>query len=153
MPDAPTVETRFLDIGSADDPVTLREGGSLPGIRLAYETWGSLNQDQSNAILVFHALSGSHHIAGYNPAIPGTGDLWQEEMHLGWWDDIVGPGKAIDTNRYFVISMNLLGGCYGSTGPASINPATGKPWGGSFPHVSASDQVDIMTRPGMMKSI
>jgi len=143
MPDAPTMETRFLDIGSADDPVTLREGGSLPGIRLAYQTWGSLDSGKTNAILVFHALSGSHHLSGHNPAIPGTGELWQPEMHAGWWNDIVGPGKAIDTDRFFVISMNLLGGCYGSTGPASVNPATGKPWGGSFPHVSATDQVQL----------
>jgi len=145
MADAPTVETRFLDIGSADKPLALREGGSLPGIRLAHQTWGSLNAEKSNAILIFHALSGSHHITGHNPAIPGIGDLWQPEMHQGWWEEIVGPGKAVDTDQYFVISMNQLGGCYGSTGPASINPATGKPWGGSFPHVSASDQVDIAT--------
>ncbi len=143
MPDAPTVETRFLDIGSADDPVTLREGGRLPGIRIAYETWGALDPGKTNAILGFHALSGSQHIAGYNPAIPGTGDLWQPEMHTGWWDEFVGPGKAIDTDRFFVISMNMLGGCYGSTGPASINPQTGKPWGGSFPHIGAADHVQI----------
>ncbi len=127
---------------SNPDRFPLREGGSLPGITVAYETWGTLNEDASNAVLLYHALSGSHHAAGVNPHIPGIGDLWQPELHDGWWDNMVGPGKAIDTNRLFVICPNYLGGCYGSTGPASISPDTGTHWGSSFPSISASDQVD-----------
>ena len=121
----------------------LRDGGSLPGIRIAYESWGELNADKSNAIFVFHALSGSHHAAGYNPSIEGVEALWQEEMHTGWWEKMLGPGKPLDTNKYFIICANYLGGCYGSTGPASLNPKTGKPWGSAFPAVTAADQVDI----------
>ncbi|MEP2776323.1 MAG: homoserine O-acetyltransferase [Luteolibacter sp.] len=122
----------------------LRDGSTLPGLTLAYETWGELNADGSNAILLFHALSGSHHAAGYNPDIPGIGDLWQPELHAGWWEEMIGPGKALDTDTHFVICANYLGGCYGSTGPASINPATGNSWGSSFPSVSATDQVNAV---------
>lgn len=122
--------------------VTLREGGRIPGAQLAYATWGTLNEDCSNAILVFHALSGTHHLAGFHPEPPPNCDYWAEELHHGWWGEMVGPGKAIDTDQFFVISTNYLGGCYGSTGPASINPETGKPFGSSFPHLSAADLVD-----------
>ena len=111
----------------------LRDGGLLPGITLAYETWGELNADRSNAIFLFHALSGSHHAAGLNTAIKGVGALWQPELHDGWWEPMIGPGKALDTDKYFVVCANYLGGCYGSTGPASFNPGTGKPWGSSSP--------------------
>ncbi len=135
--------TRFFE---TSHPLRLRDGGSLPGARIAYETWGTLNDDKSNAILLFHALSGSHHAAGNNPAIEGVGELWQSEMHAGWWEDMIGPGKALDTDRHFVICANYLGGCYGSTGPASVNPETGKPWGSSFPAVTAADQVEVITR-------
>ncbi len=134
-------QTRFLEIGS---PFPLRDGGSLPQVRIAYETWGELNADKSNAILVCHALSGSHHAAGRNPSIEGVGSLWQEELHAGWWEDMIGPGKAIDTNKHFVICANYLGGCYGSTGPGSINPETGSHWGSSFPAVTATDQVNAL---------
>ena len=119
----------------------LRDSSSLPAITIAYETWGELKPDGSNAILLLHALSGSHHASGINTEIPGVGDLWQPELHQGWWEEMIGPGKAIDTDHFFVVCPNYLGGCYGSTGPASINPETGKPWGGSFPSVSAADQV------------
>ena len=131
--------TRFFKTGSPTDPVRLRGGGQLPGITLAYETWGELNADRSNAIFLFHALSGSHHAAGLNTSIKGVGDLWQPEMHDGWWQAMIGPGKALDTDKYFIICANYLGGCYGSTGPASLNPETGKPWGAAFPAVSAAD--------------
>lgn len=137
-------ETHFIDIGSPDQPFRLRGGGALPGVRIAYETWGELNADKSNAILLFHALSGSHHAAGTTTAIEGTGELWQPELHQGWWEEMIGPGKALDTNESFIICANYLGGCYGSTGPATINPATGKPWGSSFPAISAADQVEVM---------
>jgi len=120
----------------------LRDGSSLPAFEIAYETWGELKADGSNAVLLFHALSGSHHAAGFNQSIPGVGDLWQPEMHDGWWEDMIGPGKALDTDRFFIVCPNYLGGCYGSTGPASINPETGKAWGAAFPSISAADQVN-----------
>lgn len=137
-------ETQFFEFTGPGGSFRMRDGSLLPSVRLAYETWGELNQDRSNAVVLFHALSGSHHAAGYNPAIDGIGGLWQEEMHHGWWESMIGPGKAIDTNRYFVICANYLGGCYGTTGPASINPATGQPWGGAFPSVSAADQAECV---------
>ena len=137
-------QTRFFTL--ADGPVRLRDGRELPSVTLAYESWGELNADRSNAILLFHALSGSHHACGHNPAIPGIGDLWQPELHDGWWNDLIGPGKAFDTSRYFIVCANYLGGCYGSTGPASENPATGKPYGSSFPHVSAADQAEVQAK-------
>lgn len=124
----------------------LRNGGLLPGVRIAYEMWGALNSEKSNAILLFHALSGSHHAAGFNPAIEGVGTLWQEELHAGWWEEMIGPGKALDTDKYCIICGNYLGGCYGSTGPASVNPETDQPWGSSFPAVTAADQVEAFTR-------
>lgn len=136
---AAETSTKFF---CSKDSFPLREGDPLPEITIAYETWGTLDPTASNAILLFHALSGSHHAAGYNPGIPGTGDLWQPELHDGWWEDMIGPGKAIDTDRFFVICPNYLGGCYGSTGPASINPATSAPYGARFPAVSATDQVN-----------
>lgn len=138
--------TQFFQTGSLSDPIRLRDGGLLPGITLAYETWGDLNADRSNAIFLFHALSGSHHACGLNPAIESVGDLWQPEMHEGWWESMIGPGKAIDTERYFVVCANYLGGCYGSTGPASLNPKSGVPWGASFPAVSAADQVEVFSK-------
>lgn len=140
------IRTQFFHTGSPEDPIRLRDGAALPGITLAYETWGELNADRSNAVLVFHALSGSHHAAGYNPELPEVGPFWQPELHEGWWDTLIGPGKAIDTRRFFVVCANYLGGCYGSTGPMSPNPLTGKPWGASFPAVSAADQADVATR-------
>jgi homoserine O-acetyltransferase/O-succinyltransferase len=138
--------TLFFETASPDEPLRLRDGGMLPGVRIAYETWGQLNAEKHNAILLFHALSGSHHAAGVNPGIEGVGELWQPELHAGWWEDMLGPGKALDTEKYFVICANYLGGCYGSTGPASINPATGEPWGSAFPAVTAADQVEVMAR-------
>ena len=97
------VETRsqFFKTGSPAEPVRLRDGGQLPGITLAYETWGELNADRSNAILLFHALSGSHHAAGFNPTIKGVGELWQPEMHDGWWETMIGPGKAARHRQIF----------------------------------------------------
>lgn len=138
--------TQYFATGSPDSPLRLRDGGVLPGVRIAYETWGTLNAERSNAIFLFHALSGSHHAAGHNPAIDGVGELWQPEMHTGWWDDMIGPGKALDTRKYFIICANYLGGCYGSTGPVDIQPQTGKPWGSAFPAVSAADQVEVFVR-------
>jgi len=136
-----SVQTQFFHTGSAGAPFLFASGDSLPGITLAYETYGTLNAAGSNAILLFHALSGSQHAAGVNTAVPHTDDRWTRDIHNGWWDLFIGPDKALDTNRYFIICANYLGGCYGSSGPASINPATGRPYAGSFPPVRTSDVV------------
>jgi homoserine O-acetyltransferase len=109
-------------------PLALETGGELPDVQLAFETWGRLNRDASNAVLVQHALTGSSHVAR---------GASEEE---GWWDSLVGPGRPVDTDRYFVVSVNMLGGCYGSTGPASLAP-DGTPWGSRFPFVTIRDSV------------
>ena len=109
----------------------------LPGFELAYETYGELNAERSNAVLVCHALNAAHHVAGYYTEQPDN---------IGWWDNMVGPGKPLDTQRFFVIGVNNLGGCHGSSGPKSPNPATGKPWGGDFPVVTVEDWVQSQAR-------
>lgn len=129
------VQTHFLLLNE----FTLAEGRTLQSPRLAYEIYGELNEDGSNAILLFHALSGSHHAVGINRAIADV-PYWTEELHTGWWNDFIGPGKAIDTDQFCVLAPNYLGGCYGSTGPASPDPATGKRYGSTFPRVSVGDQ-------------
>lgn len=125
--------THFFHHGSASEPFVFASGDALPGITVAYEMYGKLNARKSNAILLFHALSGSQHAAGYNADVPGLEGRWTEDVKHGWWDLFIGPGKALDTNRWCVICANYLGGCYGSSGPASINPETGKPYGAAFP--------------------
>jgi len=120
-----------------DQPLTLRSGRVLPSYDLVYETYGELNADHSNAILICHALSGDHHAAGYHS---------MEDKKPGWWDSAIGPGKAIDTNRFFVVALNNLGGCSGSTGPTSINPETGKAYGPDFPIVAVRDWVNSQAR-------
>ena len=124
------------------DNLRLHDGQDFGPVTLAYETYGELNGKKDNAILIFHALSGSQHVCGFNPEIPGIGEKWNEECQTGWWDDFVGPGKTIDTDRFFVVCANYLGGCYGSTGPSSNNPDTGKEFGGDFPHITFGDIVD-----------
>lgn len=136
------VETQFHTFADKTDPFRLRSGQTLDSVTLAYETYGELNEEKSNAILLFHALSGSQHAAGFNPAVPGLEDLWTKECKTGWWDDFVGPGKALDTDKFFVVCANYIGGCYGSSGPSSNDPATGKVYGGSFPNVCMADIVD-----------
>jgi len=120
-----------------DQPLELACGRSLPNYELVYETYGELNAQCSNAVLVCHALSGHHHAAGYHG---------KEDRRPGWWDECIGPGKPIDTNRFFVVSLNNLGGCHGSTGPSSTNPETGKPWGPDFPALRARDWVHSQAR-------
>jgi homoserine O-acetyltransferase len=120
-----------------DAPMRLTSGASLPGFELVYETYGRLNADRSNAVLVCHALNASHHVAGVH-----AGEAESE----GWWDNMIGPGKPVDTDRYFVVGVNNLGSCFGSTGPATINPATGTPWGADFPIVTVEDWVDAQAR-------
>jgi len=113
-------------------PLLLECGATLPGYTLAYETYGKLNASRSNAILICHALSSHHHAAGYHS---------MDDRKPGWWDTCVGPGKPLDTDRFFIVCSNNLGGCHGSTGPASTNPVTGKPWGKSFPDIVVRDWV------------
>ncbi len=137
-----TVATQFFPLSSRERPFFLQSGEPLSEAALAFESYGELSPARDNAILVFHALSGSHHAAGFNPAIKGVGKLWTEECHAGWWDGFIGPGKALDTDRFFVICINYLGGCYGSTGPASVNPATGNPYGPRFPQLTIADIVN-----------
>ena len=117
---------------SFTEPLRLTGGAVLPAYDIAYETYGELNPAKSNAVLVCHALNASHHVAGTYAGEPDN---------LGWWDNFVGPGKPLDTNRFFVIGNNYIGSCFGSTGPASPNPATGKPWGADFPVVTVEDWV------------
>src|SRR4249920_4160207 len=105
-------------------PLGMKSGATLDGYSLVYETYGRLNAARSNAVLVCHALNASHHVAGFYS---------DEKNNVGWWDNLVGPGKPLDTRRFFVVGSNYLGSCFGSTGPASVNPATGKPWGADFP--------------------
>jgi len=133
--------TQFFRFGSPEEPFTFVSGATLPSVQVAYSTYGTLNADRSNAILLYHALSGSHHAAGILKEVSGVGDLWTEEMHAGWWNAFIGPGKPLDTDKYFIICPNHLGSCYGTTGPTSLDPATGKPYGASFPNLTARDLV------------
>lgn len=119
-------------IAHFNTPLALKSGDVLSAFDLIYETYGQLNADKSNAVLICHALSGTHHVAGKYTA---------EDKNPGWWDNLIGPNKPLDTNKFYVIGVNNLGGCHGSTGPASMNPATGKPFGASFPVVTVEDWV------------
>jgi len=141
------VETQFLDLPA---PVRLDCGRDLHDVRIAYETYGTLSPARDNVILVCHALSGDAHAAGYsaNAAEASTRDGFGADDRdgsvgkaLGWWDGMIGPGKAFDTDRFFVVSTNLLGGCRGTTGPSSPDPATGRPYGSDFPVVTVADMV------------
>lgn len=127
------VQTQCFTFAHPPEEMALESGERLGPIRVAYETYGTLNEERSNAILVLHALSGDAHAAGFH----------EGETKPGWWDDMIGPGKAFDTERYFVICSNVLGGCRGTTGPSSINPKTGKPYGLDFPVISISDMVTV----------
>jgi len=119
------------------EPLKLASGDTLAGYELAVETYGKLNAERSNAVLICHALNASHHVAGIAADDPSN---------IGWWDNMVGPGKPVDTRRFFVVGINNLGSCFGSTGPASVNPATGKPWGASFPVLTVEDWVHAQAR-------
>lgn len=126
------VEKKFFTFADPPNEMTLESGAKLGPITIAYETFGRLNPDKSNVVLVLHALTGDSHVAGY---YADTDDK------PGWWDNMVGPGKGIDTNKYFVVCSNILGGCMGSSGPSSINPVTGAPYGLDFPVVTIRDMV------------
>ncbi len=120
-----------------DEPLTLRSGARIAGYELMVETYGRLNEDKSNAVLVCHALNASHHVAGTHAGV---------EKSEGWWDNLVGPGKPLDTDRFFVIGINNLGSCFGSTGPMHLNPETGRVYGADFPVVTVHDWVDAQAR-------
>ncbi len=147
MPDSDTLAFANRPAGSVgvvtphvarfDTPLALACGKVLPAYELIYETYGTLNAERSNAVLICHALSGHHHAAGYHS---------DDDRKPGWWDAHIGPGKAIDTDRFFVVSLNNLGGCHGSTGPISHNPETGRQWGPEFPMVTVSDWVVSQAR-------
>jgi homoserine O-acetyltransferase/O-succinyltransferase len=136
-PDTHSVGIVTPQIARFTDPLRLKSGAVIDEYQLAYETYGTLNADRSNAVLICHALNASHHVAGFYADQP---------TNFGWWDNMIGPGKPVDTRRFFVIGVNNLGGCHGSTGPASINPKTGKPWGSRFPVVTVEDWVAAQAR-------
>lgn len=119
------------------EPLSLQSGATIANYELVVETYGQLNAKKDNAVLICHALNASHHVAGISSDNPDN---------IGWWDNMVGPGKPVDTNRFFVIGINNLGSCFGSTGPMSLNPATGKPYGASFPVVTVEDWVNAQAR-------
>ena len=144
MPNAKTTQPEPQSVGKVapqtfhfDEPLLLACGRSLQTYDIVAESYGELNEDKSNAILICHALSGHHHAAGYHA---------DEDKKPGWWDHYVGPGKPLDTNKFFIICPNNIGGCHGSTGPTSVNPETGKPWGANFPHIRVRDWVHSQAR-------
>ena len=126
------VEKQFYTFGSQSNPMLLESGAKIGPVTIAHETYGELSADKSNAVLILHALTGDSHAAG----------KYEGDEKPGWWDKMIGPGKAFDTDKYFVICSNILGGCAGSTGPSSENPGTGKPYGLDFPFVTIGDMVD-----------
>ena len=126
------VQTKYFTFAAPPHPLRLESGRTLGPITIAYETYGTLNRSRSNAILIAHALSGDAHAAGFH----------RGDSAPGWWDPMIGPGKAFDTTRYFVICSNVIGGCKGSTGPSSIDPLTGKPYGLNFPVITIADMVE-----------
>ncbi|MFT8396143.1 homoserine O-acetyltransferase MetX [Propionibacterium sp.] len=127
------VTTQCAELFSAEDPLQLVRGGHLPGITVAYETYGELNEAGDNAVFICHALTGDAHASGWH-----TGDT-----RPGWWNNLIGPGRAVDTRKWFVIADNLLGGCQGTTGPSALNPQTGKPYGLDFPLLDMHDFVTV----------
>lgn len=133
------VEKRYHRFADPPEPMVLESGARLGPVTVAYETWGRLNEGRDNAILVAHAFSGDSHAAGRYP-----GET--EDDKPGWWDFLIGPGKGIDTDRYFVVCANILGSCMGTTGPSSLNPATGRPYGLDFPMVTIGDMVETQKR-------
>jgi homoserine O-acetyltransferase len=128
------IETKYFEFAAPPKEFGLECGQKIGPIQIAYETYGALNSKRSNAILIFHALSGDAHVAGKHSP---------EDKKVGWWDPMVGPGKAFDTDKYFIICANVLGGCKGSTGPSSLNPKTGQPYGRDFPQITIKDMVNV----------
>ena len=137
MSENPSVGLVASKIAHFSEPLTLKSGEVLPQFHLIYETYGELNADKSNAVIVCHALSGNHHVAG---------KYAETDKNPGWWDNLIGPGRPLDTNKFFVIGLNNLGGCHGSSGPSSTNPTTDRPWGATFPIVTVEDWVASQAR-------
>ena len=133
-------EAGTIRLATVEKPLALEMGGRLGPVEVEYEIYGALSRAKDNVVLVAHALSGDAHVAGWDRNAEKTGRHWRVKKP-GWWDEIVGPGKAIDTDRFFVICANFLGSCYGTTGPSSPDPATGKPYGLRFPMVTVGDWV------------
>ena len=127
------VETRYVRLFTAEEPLRMSSGATLGPIDVGYETYGTLSPARDNAVMVCHALTGDAHAAGLHPGA----------TRPGWWDNLIGPGKPLDTDRFFVICANLLGGCQGTTGPSSINAATGRAYGLDFPLLSMADLVEV----------
>jgi homoserine O-acetyltransferase/O-succinyltransferase len=136
-PDSRSVGVVTARVMHFNEPLRLKSGAVIDEYELAFETYGTLNSERSNAVLVCHALNASHHVAGWYA---------DEPANVGWWDNMIGPGKPVDTDRFFVVGVNNLGGCHGSTGPCSINPKTGRPWGGRFPVITVEDWVAAQAR-------
>ena len=134
-------KTQFYHFNNKESPFELKCDEHLSSFTLAYEVYGELSEKKDNAVLLFHALSASQHAAGINENVDDLTVEWDKECQIGWWNEFIGPGKALDTNKYFIICANYLGGCYGSTGPGSENPETGIPYGSDFPRVSITDIV------------
>jgi homoserine O-acetyltransferase len=130
------VETKYFTFAEAPNELKLESGEKLGPITVAYETYGKLNKDKSNAVLITHAFSGDAHAAGYH----------EGDDKPGWWDDMIGPGKGFDTDKYYVVCSNVIGGCGGTTGPSSMNPETGKPYGLDFPLISINDMVNVQNK-------
>jgi homoserine O-acetyltransferase len=133
------VEKKYFTFAEPPHELILENGARLGPVTTAYETWGELSEQRDNAVLVTHAFSGDSHAAGYYPGEP-------PEAKPGWWDSMIGPGKGLDTDKYFVICANILGGCMGSTGPSSINPATEKPYGLTFPMMTIGDMIETQKK-------
>ncbi|BCM26091.1 homoserine O-succinyltransferase MetX [Methyloradius palustris] len=137
MSDSTSIGIVTPQVAHFSEPLALKSGEVLPQFDLIYETYGTLNADKSNAVIICHALAGNHHVAGIHKV---------DDKHPGWWDNLIGPGRPLDTDRFFVIGLNNLGGCHGSTGPSSINPFTQKQWGANFPVLTVEDWVASQAR-------
>ncbi len=133
------VEKQYFTFAEPPHHLILENGARLGPVTTAYETWGKLSENRDNAVLVTHAFSGDSHAAGYYPDE-------SSEAKPGWWDSMIGPGKGLDTDKYFIICANILGGCMGSTGPSSINPATGQPYGLDFPMMTIGDMIEVQKK-------
>jgi homoserine O-acetyltransferase len=136
-PSVGIVSPQRIRLGLPAEGLLLESGATLQEVEVEYETYGTLSDERNSVVLILHAFSGDAHAAGYHSS---------EERHPGWWDDMIGPGKAFDTNRFYVICSNVLGGCRGTTGPGSINPETAAPWGLSFPVITIGDMVEVQYR-------
>lgn len=149
QPDSPHsvgyTKARRVTLASAGNPFPLETGAELRDVEVEFETYGTLNDKKDNAIIICHALSGDAHAAGWDSGWEESGRVWNSRKP-GWWDAVIGPGKALDTDRFFLICSNVLGSCFGTTGPMHLNPDTGKPWGMDFPVVTVGDWVSLQLR-------